>query len=134
MDTEYNWVGVQAEYDAAWLQTFDSSQESLHLSAPCPVCGINALCRWYQVGKPLDRVIRGVSYIASGGLWEWCCNCHSFQHYSCLVPDWWSCDLAVNINVLEQEFDRLEIEVRELRVDLGGKMDTILRQITGMNS
>ena len=100
MGAEYNWVGVPAEYDVAWLQTFDLSQESLHLSAPCPVCGINALCRWYQVGKPLDRVIEGARFTASGGLWEWCRNCHSYKHYSCLVPDWWSCDLAVDIKQL----------------------------------
>ena len=42
--------------------------------------------------------------------------------------------MGQRFDVLEQRFDRLEIEVRDLRVDLGGKMDAILRQITGMNS
>ncbi|MEG4117182.1 hypothetical protein QUA43_06740 [Microcoleus sp. N9_B4] len=98
---EDNWTGVPSEHKAAWQDVFQASQESLHLSAPCPVCGVTALCRWYYIGgKPIKTEIEGVTFVLNGDLWEWCSNCHIFQHYSCLVPRWWSCDLDVNTEKL----------------------------------
>ncbi|MEZ2276562.1 MAG: hypothetical protein ACBR12_06565 [Microcoleus sp.] len=93
---EDNWTGVPSEHKTAWQEVFQASQESLHLSAACPVCRVAALCRWYQIGKPIRKEIKGVRFVASGSLWEWCSNCHIFQHSSCLVPRWWSCDLDVD--------------------------------------
>jgi hypothetical protein len=55
-----------------------------------------ALHRWYQIGHPIDQLIDGRKFIATGALWEWCSNCRSFEHSSGLVPDWWSCDLEVD--------------------------------------
>jgi hypothetical protein len=110
---EYNWEGVPPEHQAAWLKIFLSSHELLHLSAPCPVCSVESLCHWYQIGKPIDRVIEGARFTASGGLWEWCRNCHSYQHYSCLVPDWWSCDLSVDIKQLTTLLTAIEEAIAE---------------------
>jgi hypothetical protein len=59
-----------------------------------------ALHRWYQVGSPINRIINGRKFVATGALWEWCSSCHSFEHYSSLVPDWWSCDLEVDCKKL----------------------------------
>jgi hypothetical protein len=97
---EDEWVGVPAAYWAKWTEIYQQSQECLNLSQPCPVCGAVALHRWYQIGKPVERVIEGMKFVAEGGLWEWCSSCHSFEHYSGLVPDWWSCDLEVNVQEL----------------------------------
>jgi hypothetical protein len=100
MSLEYNWESVPLEHHAAWNAIFQSSHEVLHLSASCPVCSVESLYRWYQIGNPIDLVIEGSRYIARGGLWEWCRNCHSYQHYFALVPDWWSCDLDVDLKQL----------------------------------
>jgi hypothetical protein len=90
-----DWTGVPDQHQAEWQHIFQESQESLDLSGSCPVCGEVALHRWYQIGEPIHRVIEGRKYVAKGGLWEWCSGCHCFEHYSALVPDWWSCDLEV---------------------------------------
>lgn len=95
-----DWTGVPAEYQEEWHQIYNESQESLNLSAPCPVCQMLSLHHWYQIGTPIDRVVAGRKLIATGALWEWCSNCHSFAHYSCFVPDWWSCDLEVDVDKL----------------------------------
>jgi hypothetical protein len=102
---EDEWVGVPEEYWAKWTQIYQQSQECLNLSQPCPVCGAVALHRWYQVGKLIERVIEGIEFMAEGGLWEWCSNCHSFEHSHGLVPAWWSCDLEVD----EQKLTALPI-------------------------
>ncbi|AFY94269.1 hypothetical protein [Chamaesiphon minutus] len=98
-----DWIGVPAEYQEQWqLIYYEShdSQESLNLSAPYPICGTVSLHHWYQVGTPIDRVFEGHKFIANGYLWQWCSNCHSFEHYSSFVPDWWSCALEVDAEKL----------------------------------
>jgi hypothetical protein len=93
---EDEWIGVPEEYQEKWSQIYQKSQECLNLSEPCPVCSAVALHRWYQIGKPVERVIEGVKYLADGGLWEWCSSCRSFEHWNSLVPAWWSCELEVD--------------------------------------
>lgn len=95
-----SWTGVPYEYLAEWQRVYQASQESSNLSLPCPICGAVALHRWYQIGNPIDRVIEGRRFIATGALWEWCSSCRHFEHYSCLVPDWWSCNLEVDVKNL----------------------------------
>lgn len=75
---------------------FQSSRETLNLSAPCPVCGAADLHRWYMVGSPIDIRVEDTHYVARGALWQWCGTCGSFLHSSAVVPDWWSCDLEVD--------------------------------------
>jgi hypothetical protein len=91
-----NWYGVPDEYRTAWQQVYQESQESLNLSVPCPICNVIALHRWYQIGRLVDQVIDDRKFIATGAVWEWCSSCRGFEHYSGLVPDWWSCDLEVD--------------------------------------
>jgi hypothetical protein len=62
-------------------------------------CETNRYHRWYQIGESIDRVIEGREFVATGGLWEWCSSCHCFEHYSGLVPEWWSCDLEVEFKL-----------------------------------
>ena len=92
-----DWHDVPNEHQTAWLAIFLASQEILNVSAPCPVCGAVALHRWYQVGHPVTDM---PGFVSRGGLWEWCSQCRSFQHFSALVPDWWSCDLEVDTHKL----------------------------------
>lgn len=112
LQNQGDWSGVPDKYQEEWENIYYKSKESLNLSAPCPICSMVALHRWYQVGESIDRVIEGSKFIATGALWEWCSNCHSFEHYSnCFVPDWWSCDLEVDVKKLTA----LPIAIEEAR-------------------
>jgi hypothetical protein len=91
-----DWFGVPDDYQTAWQQIYQESRESLNLPVPCPICNVMALHRWYQIGHPVDRIIDGRRFIATGAVWEWCSSCQSFDHYSGLVPDYWSCNLVVD--------------------------------------
>lgn len=104
----HNWQGVPTRYSARWQEIFQSSQEIMNLAAACPVCGHSSLHRWYQVGKSLDRVISGMRFVASGALWEWCSTCRCYEHSSCMVPEWWSCALEVNLSSLTAEPTAIE--------------------------
>ena len=102
------WYGVPLDHVQAWMEVFQASREGLDLSASCPVCGVPALHRWYQVGRPEEIVSGGERFVARGGLWEWCSNCRSSEHYSAFVPEWWSCDLAVDERNLTAEPEAIE--------------------------
>jgi hypothetical protein len=117
MQHQGDWVGVPNKYEAEWQRIFQGSQECLNLSTPCPICSAVALHRWYQVGKPIHRVIKGKRFVATGGLWEWCSSCYCFQHYSGLVPDWWSCDLWVNVQKLTALPTAIEEAINALNDD-----------------
>src|SRR5438093_566277 len=102
------WHIVPLPSREVWNRIFQTSREGLTLSAPCPVCGVAALHRWYQVGQSEERVIDGQRFVARGGLTEWCSHCRVFVHYSALVPDWWQCDLPVDLTKFTGEPDALE--------------------------
>jgi hypothetical protein len=108
---EDEWGGVPEAYWTNWAKIYQQSQECLNISEPCPVCGSIALHRWYQTGKTIERVIEGVEFIAEGSLWEWCSNCHSFEHSRSLVPAWWSCELEVD----EQKLTALPTAIEAAR-------------------
>jgi hypothetical protein len=36
-------------------------------------------------------------------------------------------------DIVNQRFDRLEIEVRDMRAEMNGKFDTIMRHLTGLS-
>jgi hypothetical protein len=107
------WRGVPLDRIAEWQAIFQPSREILDLSAPCPICGVGALHRWYQVIKPEERVIGGMRVVGRGGLWEWCSGCRCFEHYSCFVPEWWSCDLKVDEGSLTALPTAIEAAIRE---------------------
>ena len=91
---------------------YNETQESFNLSVPCPVCGMVSLHHWHQIGATIDRVFEGQKFIANSALWQWCSNCHSFEHYSSFVPDWWACDLKVDVDKLTT----LPIAIEEARL------------------
>ncbi|UJB68484.1 hypothetical protein HRE53_18405 [Acaryochloris sp. 'Moss Beach'] len=96
MSQRNDWCGVPLDYLQEWDRIFIASKDSLNLSAPCPICKAVALHRWYQVGQPKLQTVGGNTFVATGGLWEWCSSCRSFEHLSALVPEWWACDLKVD--------------------------------------
>ena len=102
------WKGVPLESLQAWDEVFNSTQETLNLSSPCPVCGMRTLHRWYQIHIPEERIVQGKHFIARGGLWQWCSSCRSYLHASAFVPDWWKSDLRVDETKLTSEPEMLE--------------------------
>lgn len=102
------WHDVPLQAVDAWRRIFEASREGLNLAAPCPVCSVRELHRWYNAGQPEEHIIRGRRFVARGGEWQWCSHCRSFQHFSGLVPDWWSCDLAVDTAKLTSYPDAIE--------------------------
>jgi hypothetical protein len=85
------WDELPPEKYKVWADAFRSSQESLNLSVPCPLCSSKSLHRWYEGGRPLDKVLDGVRYVAqSAALWQWCSSCGILLHGSADVPEWWN--------------------------------------------
>src|SRR5262245_51773488 len=102
------WQDVPKKFLEAWYATFQSSKEILDLSAPCPVCSNQSLHRYYYLHNLREYIEDGKKYIGRGGLWEWCSKCGSYQHYSAFVPDWWECDMEVDLNELTHAPTALE--------------------------
>jgi hypothetical protein len=102
------WYGVPLNLIEAWNEVFQKSRETLNLSSPCPVCGATTLHRWYQIGRPIDKIVEGQRYVARGGLWEWCSTCRAYEHAQALVPEWWSSSLEVNEADLTAEPEAIE--------------------------
>jgi hypothetical protein len=114
-----SWHGTSTEeMFRVWDKVFFSSAEGLNLSAPCPVCGQTDLHMYYDVGRPEEMVFEGVRYVAKGALWTWCSSCYTYEHYNSRVPDWWSCDLALDkskLTALPSEIERARLaQISEL--------------------
>ncbi len=88
------WQSVPDAAREGWRQAFAVPRAGVDVRGPCPVCGVDALHRYYQVGSPLPATAEG-AFVARGALWEWCSSCRSYEHASALVPSWWQADLAV---------------------------------------
>ncbi len=112
------WKGIPLEYASAWRRIFNFNREGLDLSDPCPICGNRTLHLFYQILRPVDKTIGGNLFVAEGGLWEWCGTCRHYEHLSALVPEWWSCDLAIDISKLTAEPEAIEQAIR-VRADVG---------------
>ena len=102
------WRDVPEEHWETWAAVFLASQEGLNLSVPCPVCGAAALHRYFHLHERKEFQSHGNRFLGRGGLWEWCGRCRAFAHYSAAVPEWWSCDLKVDINNLTPHPDAIE--------------------------
>jgi len=110
---DMSWHDVPPEYSEAWRAVFWASHEGLDLKMPCPVCGFHELHRWYLASRRENRMIDGYRFVARGSEWQWCSHCRSFQHFSGLVPEWWSCDLDVDVTKLTAYPDAIEIARRK---------------------
>jgi ribosomal protein L37AE/L43A len=75
------WYEVPHEKYRVWADVFNSAQESLNVSAPCPLCGERSLHCWYE----------------GSALWQWCSSCGAFLHASAYLPKWWNPPLDIEI-------------------------------------
>lgn len=89
------WNDVPLSAVAAWRRLFDVSEEGIDLSAPCPLCGEKALHRWFWLSRPGLTVESNRTWQGKGSQWQWCSACHSYEHSSGLVPEWWRPSLVV---------------------------------------
>ena len=108
-----DWQDVSSKNHRGWNQIFSSNKEGLNLSQPCPVCRHSTLHKYYQAVDPIDRIILGQRFIARGALWTWCSTCHSYEHSSAFVPDWWSCTLYVDESKLTHQPEAIEQALRQ---------------------
>ena len=114
------WRGVPREFEPQWQRIFQATEETLDLTAPCPVCGSHSLHRWYDLNRKRERMFSGKRFVGDGGRWEWCSACCCYEHYSAAVPEWWSCDLEVDRVRLTAEPTAIE-DARSMREASSGK-------------
>jgi hypothetical protein len=107
------WAEVPDDKRGEWNTIFRATKAWKDVPDPCPVCGIPALHQWFLAWHPEDVVVDGQRFVARGSKWEWCSNCHSYDHYTALVPDWWASDLAVEISHLKHSPEALEEALRK---------------------
>lgn len=90
--SKQEWQGVPLEHQLAWQAIFNAAppSEGERLSSSCPICGVKALYRYYTLGKARPQELAGLMYKGPGSYWEWCSACHSFEHMSVYVPEWWN--------------------------------------------
>jgi hypothetical protein len=80
------------------------STEAVDLAAACAVCGASTLHRWFYLGRAEELVSFCRAWQGPGSQWQWQwqwqwgSTCHSYEHASGLVPDWWNppCDMALD--------------------------------------
>ncbi len=117
------WQSVPDASREGWRKAFAVPRAGVDVRGPCPVCGADALHRYYQVGAPLPATAEG-TFVARGALWEWCSSCRSYEHASALVPSWWQSDVAVDERGLTALPDVLERFVAA-RSPRGPKVDVV---------
>lgn len=114
------WRGVPLEFVPQWRRVFQATQEILDLTAPCPLCGSHSLHRWYDLYRTHERVFEGKRFVGDGGLWECCSACRCYEHYSAAIPEWWSCDLEVDLTRVTHEPTAIE-DARQAREASAGR-------------
>jgi hypothetical protein len=126
--SDKKWISVPDALRPSWEAIFRGSRGGVDVVGTCPVCGKNKLHRYYQVGRPIAQEIDGEKYVARGGLWEWCSACHSYEHSSALVPDWWKSDLRIDESRLTAIPDALEAAIQargEVSSAMPGMVETL---------
>lgn len=107
---KYPWTDVPVDKNIIWMRLFDEHRrDGLYLTAACPVCNKKTLHQYYTVGRYENTESRGVRYIGTGSLWEWCSSCYCYAHYSALVPSFWQDKLEVDEAKLTPLPELLEI-------------------------
>ena len=108
MKHEREWQGVPLELSAAWQKIFSASQDGIDVDGLCPVCGSPSLHHWFDKPRPFEAGYERDGFRGHGGLWEWCSSCHSYEHYSGLVPAWWHDVLTVDETLLTHDPEAIE--------------------------
>jgi len=89
--TSGKWHSPPAELREAWVRAF-SGEGGTDVPSPCPVCGAQALHRYYDLDRRYGEDEGRSGFVGRGSLWEWCRTCQAYEHYSAMVPAWWSVD------------------------------------------
>lgn len=108
MMSERKWKSIVPGKVARWRAVFAASKGGSNVKGTCPICFAERLHRYYQVGPVVEKESGGIRFVARGACWEWCSCCLTYEHYSALVPDWWTNDLSVDENQLTAFPDALE--------------------------
>ncbi len=106
--TRREWKGVPLDRVDEWQRVFSLCEGEGRLREPCPSCGKQELHRFYLVGRRLDPPAHGGRYVARGSQWEWCANCHVYEHSSALVPATWQPALVVDEDSLTAEPEAIQ--------------------------
>jgi hypothetical protein len=111
------WFSVPAKHWDEWRYIFDGAApaEKAHLSSSCPVCRCNSLYRYFSLLRTQPKEINGFMYKGPGGYWEWCSSCHSYEHMSGFVPEWWDVvSLPINHGSLAHSPELIDQAMRSL--------------------
>jgi hypothetical protein len=111
--THRQWKSIPVLEIPRWRAVFAASRSGSEVDGACPICRAERLHRYYQVGLPIEQVSEEDEFVARGACWEWCSGCHTYEHYSALVPNWWRSDLRVDDAALTAEPNALEDAVSE---------------------
>ena len=96
MNHEREWQGVPLEAGSAWQRIFSESKDGINVDGLCPMCSSPSLHHWFDKPRPFAEGYERDGFRGHGSLWEWCSSCHTYEHYSVLVPSWWQDVLKVD--------------------------------------
>ena len=108
------WTGIPVDKIAQWQSAFEG-QRDIHVTSPCPVCGVTKLRQYYHLEKSQSIEFRGSTFVGRGSYWSWCANCGAYEHASSFVPsDWCRVVLPLDHAALTPLPTELEIAVSAL--------------------
>jgi hypothetical protein len=107
------WHDVPDAVVRDWRNIFDHSTDLLDVAGACPVCGAHELHRWFQLARSRPRSHMGREWVGTGGQWQWCSHCRSYEHSRGLVPIWWEDSLNVDEAQLRHDPGPLEAALAE---------------------
>lgn len=83
------WQDPPKECKTGWKASYERLYLDGYHAIVCPCCAGDALrIYWRALGNST-----ATRHARKGSGWMWCHMCHSFEHWSGLVPLWWpSCD------------------------------------------
>ena len=77
-----DWKSAETDHLSEWRRITEAVfyRDLVTITASkCPVCSESTLRYFIYKHGNNNR----------GGAWIWCPACYSFEHFSCIVPDWW---------------------------------------------
>ena len=108
MEQERQWKGVPPESTVEWQRIFSECTDGIDVDGLCPVCHSPTLHHWFDKPRPFAAGHERDGFRGHGGLWEWCSSCHSYEHYSGLVPAWWQDLFILDGTSLRHDPDAIE--------------------------
>lgn len=82
-----NWDDVPTKCKSAWQKIEANLYENGYSSILCPCCKEGVLRVYWHAYSEIS--LHNGTKQRKGGGWMWCPVCHSYEHWSGLVPHWW---------------------------------------------